>query len=428
MDRDSSTEYSQADRRKIEELKDELKNHVSDVKFNFGPELEKLTEVGSTIFDIQEVTGKIKSTIEKLNLPEKEKYEAINKQQIEIIEEMEKHIKRLDESLKKETEDLNSLRNEIRNMKPEDLYKMKATIDKIDVTTGETKVIVKQNRTSLTELLALADDIQRPNAEHLPRHIRGFAGRIEKKITNMDIAKKLGCELGLNSTKVETLARDSVDANTLFWKELYERQLPGRPLTIGLLISAGQRAGIESVQDDLMSPRHAEAIENSYIRLQKDIRVKDVLPFLRNRGIMSREDIDYITEPKTDREQFKCLVDILPLFGKNAFDYFVDDLKKSGHEHLADILTNELEDLSRESDISSAVENDIGFEVENGVGFEAEDGVGFEAEDGVGFEAEDGFGFEVQDGVGFEVQDDVRFEAENDVDFEAENDVDSKRK
>ncbi|XP_041357443.1 uncharacterized protein LOC121374409 [Gigantopelta aegis] len=241
-------------------------------------------------------------------------------------------------------------------MTPENFLEMKATIDRI-------YQIVTDNSFSLRELLALADKIQRPSAENLPRHIRGFAGRIENKITNMRTAKNLGYELGLSSSKVETLARDSDDdAKALFWDELCERhQLPGRPLTTGLLISACQGAGIKSVQDDLMPPSHVEAIEKSYSRLQQDIRVKDVLPYLRDRGMMLWEDIDYITEPKTNREQFKCLVDILPLFGKNAFDNFVDALKKSGHEHLAAILMNELENLCEdEYDVRDLATEDNG--------------------------------------------------------------------
>ncbi|XP_041358802.1 uncharacterized protein LOC121375424 [Gigantopelta aegis] len=209
----------------------------------------------------------------------------------------------------------------------------------------------RETNSTLTELLKLADAkaVSNANIEKLPLHLFGFALRIENEINTMDKSKNLGLALGLNPDSVEELANTEDDPKELFWRELHEwNHGSGEKHSLAVLIAASQKLGICPFQDGIMGPNHSKAIEISYSRLEADIFVGYVVSHLRDQGVLSAHDVDYILSPKTRRSQFRCLVDILPLFGEKAFDYFVDSLKKSGQKHLADVLLDELTKLTED--------------------------------------------------------------------------------
>lgn len=78
---------------------------------------------------------------------------------------------------------------------------------------------------------------------------------------------------------------------------------------------------------EAMSKEHRKILRKNRIQLEENLQPLKLLSHLTN--VLSQEDEDEIKAARTTTEQARCLLDLLPRRGDQAFEAFVKALEKT---------------------------------------------------------------------------------------------------
>jgi len=91
-----------------------------------------------------------------------------------------------------------------------------------------------------------------------------------------------------------------------------------------------------------MDEKHLKVLQNCHTFLLQNIRPIPLIDRLYSSGILTSDDKDSISAPKTDKKTNRKLLNALKKAGPKAFSSFVSALNETSQQHVADHLLEEL--------------------------------------------------------------------------------------
>ena len=87
-----------------------------------------------------------------------------------------------------------------------------------------------------------------------------------------------------------------------------------------------------------MTIEHKEKLRIKWKDLVENIQVEYICTELLQEGIFTTSELDDIKAQRTPREKVEKLLDILPRKSDEAYLKFIEVLRQTGQEHVADLL------------------------------------------------------------------------------------------
>ncbi|XP_067677919.1 uncharacterized protein [Haliotis asinina] len=215
-----------------------------------------------------------------------------------------------------------------------------ANVDNLQKDVGEL-------RKKIEELLEASTKCPTPTTScpSLPALIKGFCVNIQDAVSSERSRMNAFCRcLGVNHCRLRQLTDEHDyrhDLPSLFWTVIYEwnsmnSTQANRATMLYQLIQACEECRVSNpLEVRPMPTKDHLIIEKTYSYLVEHLIVEPALVYLRDSQKVTPNIVKYVQDPQSRPDQVQRFVEVLPVCGHQALDIFVDALRKSGQEHIA---------------------------------------------------------------------------------------------